>query len=113
MYDSLQELIKSEINKFFVTPLSKRSQKRYRIRKPYWSPELNSAWVTMHNSEKAFFHFKGPNRIHQNLFLEYKTNMHRFDKLLKKAKRQYDRGFLVKLDEIMTNDPYQGSSGTS
>ena len=103
--NKVKNLIIGEMDKYLIQPVTRNSQKRYKCKKPYWNEELNNLWMDMHKSEVEARNFKGPRRYKKQLQDCFKHKMHLFDKNLKYYKRQYDRGFILRIEELNTSDP--------
>ena len=66
--------------------------------KPYWSDELQNAWDTKVQAEKIWLKENGATK--QRLKGEYCKHRKCFDRLLKKAKRQYQNSQIKELEDF-------------
>ncbi len=57
------------------------------------------------DSEKAFKSYKGHLRHKNNLYWEYIGCQKQFDKELRSRERTYNRGKIIEIDKIQTNNP--------
>ena len=63
-----------------------------KIQKPYLDEDLNYLWKAMRDQEDAFIKYKrGYQFIKKKLRLEFKTAQNKFDKILRKKERAYNR----------------------
>ena len=105
IYTSLVDLIIEEMNNFLLVPQSKHTRKRYRVRKPYWNSDLTDLWKCMHNCERDYLNYRGPRRVKLLFKSKFVQATYNFDKQLKRIKRQYDRGYLIDIEKLQTNNP--------
>ena len=105
IYTNLLTLIIDEMNDKLLIPSAPKSSKKFKFYKPYWNEELGKLWQEMHQCEVEARQFKGPRRVKQQLHSLFINKQFLFDKRLKQLKRQYDRGVLLNIDTLQTNDP--------
>lgn len=105
IYDNLINVLITEMNEYLLLPESKHTGKRFKIKKPYWNPDLMNAWRVMHASERAYVHFQGSRREKVLLRAQFNADTWAFDKLLKHHKRLYDRGCLINIESLNTTNP--------
>ena len=105
IYNNLINIITDEMNEKLLIPHTKHTNKRFRIKKPYWTEELSLAWKAMHDSECDFVNFYGPRREKLSLKSKFTFLTHKFDKLLKQTKRTWDRGHLISIEKLNTTNP--------
>lgn len=82
-----------------------KMKKKLKNSKPYWSDELSVLWKEMSRAEKLFSKCKGCRQEKHNLRMLFKQKQHAFDKCLKKAVRQYNRGKIAALETACNEDP--------
>ena len=95
----------NEMDKYLKWSDGNASRSRFKRRKPYWNNDLTEQWVKMTKAETAFLKSNGNMRIRRKLRQEFLVARKIFDKLLRKACRDYNRGLLNRIDEINTNNP--------
>ena len=105
IYENLCSMIYNEMeNCLPCYNTSEKVKKRHKPLKPFWSEKLNGLWVNLKDKEKNLNKCKCK-RDKRSLIKLYVNARHTFDREFRKAKRNYNRGNLLNLDEICTNDP--------
>ncbi len=68
-YNDLITCIFKEMDRYLpkLYGYGSKSQKRFRVKKPYWNENLKQLWVTMCQNEKEFLGFRGPYHIKRYL----------------------------------------------
>ena len=102
IYENLCSMIYNEMEN--CLPCYNTSEKVKKRHKPFWSEKLNGLWVNLNNKEKNLNKCKCK-RVKKSLIKLYVNARHTFDREFRKVKRNYNRGNLLNLDEICTNDP--------
>ena len=105
IYDCLLTVIVDEMNEKLLIPKSRHTSKRLKIKKPYWNSDLNQAWKDMHCSEDLYMTCTGSRREKLHLKAKFTDFTYIFDKLLKQTKRTWDRGQLIHIEKLQTNNP--------
>ena len=84
---------------------SRTLRKRFQQRKPYWNNELNDLWKKMKNDEKKFVRCQRSQRDKNALKRIFIESRNKFDRALRKAKRNYENEIQIKLDNLNTKNP--------
>ena len=79
--------------------------KNKRPNKPFWNEELNDLWKTMRNAEHIYLKYKGDKTQKEHYRVNYKLSQNRFDKRLRYLKRQYNKGYILHLEETHAVNP--------
>ena len=66
---------------------SKKNKKTFKVYKPYWNEELQTAWDNMHNDEKVFKNGKVINIEKHNYIRNTSVHCKNLKKLLKYKER--------------------------
>ena len=103
-YDKLKQLIDKNMKE--IIPLFKnRSNKKYKISKPYWTNELHELWRDMANKEKKLHKCK-LRTFYKNLYrIQFKESANKFEKALRHAKRNYNKTSMEKIEKLRTDNP--------
>ena len=84
MYNRLCDLILTEIKRTIPTfDTTRKSRKRYKHCKPYWTDELSELWKIMRDKERAFLRCTQGRQIKGARRQEYKNAQDLFDKRLR------------------------------
>ena len=106
LYDEVVELIDSEIK---GNKIEKRSCRRKNTpNRPYWNSELSKLWRKVNESSKNLNKLKKFGATNKNLRTAKSMlceSLDIFDKLHRKIKRQYQRGRMIQLDKLNSDDP--------
>ncbi len=86
---------------------SKRSSKRFRVKKPYWNDYLKGLWTDMCKKEKNYLNCKGPNHLKKNFRRIFTDSSHLFNRELRKAERNYNKITRDMIETICTENPKQ------
>jgi hypothetical protein len=109
MDDIYNELVEKAIqemdNNLDYRDISTKNKKKLKTSKPYWNNNLTIAWKNMVTKEKAYLKNKGSRREQGRLKQLFKSARYDFDKLLRKAKKDYERLQIENLDVIDTENP--------
>lgn len=107
-YDSLCALLDKESEKY--RPKTKRqskdSQRKLKIKQPYWNNELQNMWLNLRLAEKHFLKCKDQT-LRRALYNTFKSCQSEFDKKLRFYKRRYRRGKALQLDDLRSSHPQQ------
>ena len=107
MYNVFCNDIFDELKKSRNAAYKKSTRKAFRFYKPYWNQGLTDAWENMKNSEREYLKSRKGSRFEkkgrENFFLARK----KFDKLLKKTKRNHERNIVERLEDINTKNPIE------
>ena len=104
-YNNLKDVIVQEMKDKIPLFNNNRDKKKYKISKPYWNEELGALWKEMHLKEKEFLCYKGSNIVKCDLRVKFKLAAQKFDRTLRKYKRQYERGKVLELESVCTSNP--------
>ena len=106
MYTKLCDIITLEMRRTvpMYTPI-KKTRKRYKSNKPYWSEALTNLWETMRDRERDFVKFKGPRAVKTALHRQYKNARFNFDKLLRQSERSYRQAIADDIESTSTGNP--------
>jgi len=104
-YIDLKNIIVQEMKDKIPIYHNKKDRKKHKTNKPYWNEELGNLWKEMHVREKEFLKFKGLNCVKSKLRLKYKHAAQKFDREIRKCKRQYDRGRILEIESVCTKNP--------
>lgn len=85
-----------------MTKHAKISKRKHTPFKPYWTDRLSTLWKKYNECTKRL---KMKNQAHGRIVKEYRTARYTFDKELRKAKRQYDRGLSIEIDSVSRKNP--------
>ena len=84
IYDSLCHTIKAEMEATIPRyDATRRTSKRFKNRKPYWSDELQHLWDTMRIKENDFLKCRDNIQLRKRLRMDYTSARNSFDKALK------------------------------
>ena len=90
-YEKLIELIHDEMDRNLdykdYTPGMKKRKKRS---KPYWDDEVAKMWKNARDGERAYLSCNGSTTVKRTLRLKFVHSRDRFDKVLRRAQRQYN-----------------------
>ncbi len=107
VYDSFVEIHMNEMSKFMKeldkTPKTKKFVSH--SSKPYWTEVMTEKWKECHEAEKAF---EKANKLeHGYIALKDRSNflLHKFDKMVKQARRSYERRKVHDLEKANVEDP--------
>ena len=99
----LKQEMEAKLSKKTVTITSGQSNKRRKMRKPWWNEELTDLWQKRCQVEKAFTRSVAANRT--NLKAEVKAAGKSFDRAVQRSKRQYWRKCQEDLSNLNSKDP--------
>ncbi len=85
----------------------KTSSKHFKVKKPYWNEHLKKLWVDMCNKEKEFLKYKGPNHVKKYFRKRFTDASTLFNRELRRAERNYNRGMQDRIENICTENPTQ------
>ena len=106
IYDSLCHTIKAEmeatIQRYEAT---RHTSKRFKIRKPYWSDELQHLWDTMRIKENDFLKCRDNNQLRKRLRMDYTSARNSFDKALKQSEPAYSKLQAIEIEDMSTTNP--------
>ena len=107
IYSDKCDLYYEEMNKLFrSTDIHPASKKRlHRSMKPCWCDELQIQWKLLCKTESLYLKASGNERKLRRQEFTIRQNI--FDSMYRKAERQYKMENLVKLEQVVTNDPKQ------
>ncbi len=104
-YVNLTDIIVKEMSDKIPIFNTRKDKKKFKVNKPYWNDELSSLWKDMHVKEKEFLQQRGSNKKRIELRLRYKVALQKLDRNLRKYKRQYERGKVLEIESVCTNNP--------
>ncbi len=107
VYNKLVTCIFNEMDRCLPKYTGMKSNKRYKVKKPYWNDELKSLWVDMCTKEKAYLNYRGVNHIRQNLRKKFTDASSMFNKSLRRAERQYNKQLQDEIETVCTDNPRQ------
>ena len=84
-----------------------RSNKRFKIKKPYWNENLKNLWTIMCQNEKNYLNYRGTNHVKQFLQNIFKESSKLFHRELRRAERNYNKATQNKIESICTDNPRQ------
>ena len=84
---------------------TRRTSKRFKNRKPYWSDELQHLWDTMRIKENDFLKCQDNNQLRKRLRMDYTSARNSFDKALKHSERAYRKLQAIEIEEMSTTNP--------
>ena len=84
---------------------SNPAKKIHRPNKPFWNDELNSLWKAMRRDEHIYLKYKGDKIQREQYRLQFKLSQNMFDKRLRYFKRQYNKGYILHLEETHAANP--------
>ena len=103
-----QDLI-SLIHKEAASSVTTRSTKRTRtVQKDYWTSELSAQWKLMHTADRRLQEVKRHNKPKSEYvkkLQQFKEARRKFDKLLKKTRKDYCKGLMLDIEVCNTKDP--------
>ena len=107
VYNNICELILNEMNdklpKLSQSP-PKHKHRRYKPKKPFWNEELAAQFADVvekeKNLKKCTLRF-----LKRGLRQQFKQARDSFDKMYRRAERQYKRGQMTDIESICTTDP--------
>ena len=105
VYSELCTSVFTEMDSFLkFTDRSKRTRKKFKNFKPYWSDALTESWRDMADAEKKYKSCKiSPTKKHfRTLFLEKQA---KFDKLLRNTERTYNRQLADMIEDLDSENP--------
>ena len=85
--------------------LVKKTRKRFRNHKPFWTDELSEAWQEMSAAEKLYTKCKHINTQNKALYQTFIFKRKIFDKLLRRTERSYNRKKAIEIETINTSNP--------
>ncbi len=107
LYEKLVSCIFREMDEHLPKYTGIKSNKRYKVKKPYWNQELKLLWADMCSREKNYLAYRGPNHVKQFLrhrFLDASTI---FNKALRRAERNYNKELQNEIESVCTDNPRQ------
>jgi hypothetical protein len=106
-YDSFCEVIKSEMGTYLPSRTIRfsdgLSNKRRRIKKPYWNDSLSALWKEHTSAQKAVGKARGPEK--QRLKVIAKQKRKALDRAIQCEKRKYWHKMQTDLLELQSSDP--------
>ncbi|CAC5360994.1 unnamed protein product [Mytilus coruscus] len=106
IYSDLCNVIVAEMDEKIPKAISSASKKRFRHKKkPYWNDTLATAWNKMHTKEKEFLKCTGNRYTKTAIRKDYAETRDKFDKLLRKAEREYRSAKASDFESISVNNP--------
>ena len=101
-YKEFCVLVQSELNTNVVKPKCRKSKQN----NPYWNSELGHLWSDMRSAERLFLKCKDP-QLRKRLKVTYKQKQYNFDKRNRFYKRRYQRGQIIQIEQLHTQNPQQ------
>ena len=90
----------------YKTVSNKKVKKSLKPQKPYWDNDLSLAWNRLRDKEREFLSYKGSSKnVKNKMRLCFKDAQNKFDKLLRKKQRAYNKRQITELDEITDKNP--------
>ena len=107
VYDKFCNIYYAEIDKWFKGNFSNKSmRKRFRnTSKPYWNENLTCLWKGLCKAEKQYLSTPQHFRKRRELLKDFKLKQNNFDTAFKKAKRAFERGKMINIEKLNTDDP--------
>ncbi len=108
-YTDLVNTIFHEMDKYLpkLYGNSKKSSKRFKVKKPFWNDYLKNLWKNMCAKEKEFLKYRGPNHIKQYFRKRFTDSSSLFHRELPKAERNYNKTVQENIESICTDNPKQ------
>ena len=101
-YKEFCALVHSELN----INVDKSKFRKSKSNNPYWNDDLGYLWSDMRSSEHLFLKCKNP-VLRKQLKVNYKQKQYNFDKKLRFYKRRYQRGQIIQMEQLHTQNPQQ------
>jgi hypothetical protein len=107
-YENMCEIIFEEMDKNvdYINQI-KRSRKRFKNTKPYWTEQLTCFWRDMNAAEKLYLKCKQNNRRRFELRQEFIQSRNKFDKMLRRQEREYNKNRIDQIEQANSSDPKQ------
>ncbi len=107
-YQSFCDLLFQEIGTYLdLKGCCKNIRKKFNHHKPYWNEKRTKLWKAMRVDDRMFQRSPGTRLCKKLLYKRFVDCQNKFDRELRKARRTYNRGFCIELDNIDTSDPTQ------
>ncbi len=107
LYENLLKCIYNEMDRQLPKYTGVKSNKRYKVKKPYWSEQLKLLWSDMCSKEKMYLAHRGPSHVKQYLRHRFIDASYVFNKRLRQAKRKYDKSLQDEIETVCTDNPRQ------
>ena len=95
----------SKLEKHVIVIKSGLSNKRRKMKKPWWTDELSHLWNDMCKAESEWKKCRGPQKANSKCIMKSKQKV--FDRVYQKEKRQYWKKSQEKLLEMQSHDPQE------
>ena len=107
VYEKFCNIYYTEIDKWFKGNFSHKSmKKRFKnTSKPYWNDNLTCLWKGLCEAEKRYLSTPQHSRRRRDLLKEFKLKQNNFDSAFKKAKRAFERGKMIEIEKLNTDNP--------
>lgn len=101
IYDQLCTVILDEMNsKIPCFDSSKKTRKRFKHTKPYWSEELSLLWQSLRRKEHGFVKCKGNRSVWSGLRRDYLNARQHFDRKLRQTERAYRTALAYDIENL-------------
>ncbi len=107
LYENLVKCIFNEMERQLPKYTGVKSNKKFKVKKPYWTDELKNLWSDMCYKEKVYLAHRGSNHVKQHLRHVFLTASTLFNKRLRQAKRTYDKRLQNEIETVCTDNPRQ------
>ncbi|XP_053381944.1 uncharacterized protein LOC128549356 [Mercenaria mercenaria] len=105
IYSDLCESIIAEMDMKLPKYQAPSTNKRHKIKKPYWNYTLSDLWNSLCKKEQEFLKCNGNYRVKTALRRDYMTARDLFDKTLRQTERSYKRTKAIEKETMTTNNP--------
>ena len=105
-YDQFCKVFYDEMDKTLKCKnTGKVAKKRYRVYKPFWNDELTKLWKIVRDTEKKYLKAAQNSTFRRHCRIKFYDARNHFDKIYKKAKRQYQESKIKSIESLKTDNP--------